>query len=54
MTQQLKKKKKLEKLVGGVDKLIAGGTLALDVVTGGTAGSAVRGGYKLGKSFLGV
>ena len=52
--KQLKKKKKLEKLVGGVDKLIAGGTLALDVVTGGTAGSAVRGGYKLGKSFLGV
>ena len=52
--KQLKKKKKVEKLVGGIDKFVAGGTLALDVVTGGTAGSAVRGGYKLGKSFLGV
>ena len=50
--KQLKDKLKVDKALGSIDKVVGAGTLALDVMTGGTAGSAIRGGYKLGKGYL--
>ena len=50
--KELKDKLKVDKALGSIDKVVGAGTLALDVMTGGTAGSAIRGGYKLGKGFL--
>ena len=50
--KELKDKLKVDKALGSIDKVVGAGTLALDVMTGGTAGSAIRGGYKLGKGLL--